>query len=109
MKRKDAIDYSRKFKSLTNQIYKLDIEIRERLLFLVDKYPDAVIGNVNDSDGNIIELKARNTISKTYVDRLSIEVCIKYLELIKKWIDEQCPHTQLEIKFQDEKENKEVG
>lgn len=98
MNRKTAKDYANELSKINDDTKRLNKQVKERLLTLATVYPNAVVGWVNDEfGGNTI--KAKNTITKTHLERISIEDCIQYLTEMEQWIYRDSKHKQLEIDF----------
>lgn len=98
MNRKTAGDYRRELSGLESKSKLLDIEVRERLLSLAEKHPDAIIKRFSDDDGEFT-IKAKNTINKAYVsDKTALE-CIEFIGEIESWLIQKHPHKQLKINF----------
>lgn len=100
MKRMTANDYSKSYQDLVNQMYRLDVEIRERLLVLSKEFPEAPIAKqahtTRNSPDDFIDIKALS-LNKSYVDDITYDLCIKYIQAIEKYVAEQHPHQQLDL------------
>jgi len=100
MKRMYAQDYRREYQDLVNKMYKLDIQIRERLLVLAEEYPNAPIAKqaytTRNSPDDFIDIKA-SSLNHSYVDGLNYELCILYIQAIEKYVAAQHPHQQLDL------------
>lgn len=90
MKRKTAKDYSNDYVNLSSRLTKLDSEVVERLLHLVNKHPNAIIGYVEE-EGEQTPIKAKTTLTEQYIDTLHTLENIAHINMIEKWIESQNP------------------
>jgi hypothetical protein len=97
--KKTAADYRKDLKCLQDRIAALEARISDRLQNLCQRFPDAVIEvKLNAADSTMI--KARAIGSVNYIGMIKTEDRLKYIEKIEKWIEDQNPVKQTEIKFE---------
>lgn len=82
IKRKTSDDYRKELKRLEESLASLDIHITNRLLELVTIHPDAIINS--NYLGIREDIKAKS-LTKCYVDTLSMVERIDYIGVIEKW------------------------
>ena len=95
-KRKTSNDYRKELKSLEENLSSLDAHVTARLLELVNLYPDAIIVanylSIRD------EVKAKS-LSKCYVEKLSLEQRIDFIYVIEEWSAQLQPVIQTKIEI----------
>jgi hypothetical protein len=97
-KNPNAQDYKRKMDDLLNETEKLKQIVITRLYTLACLHPEAPI-----STNSVDVFKAKSLIgsnrSKEYIKSLEFEKQIEYIQTIEKYVEDQHPHKQLEIKY----------
>lgn len=93
MKNKTANDYLKKYKSLQEDLNKLEQDVKNDLLNMCIQHPDAPVAETHDG----ITIKARG-IGKPYIDRVPFDVHIAFMMEIEKHLQKDLP-VQLEIPF----------
>ena len=97
-----AQDYNNQMQDLQNQMTKLDMVVTTRLYTLCVNHPNAAITTRVD-EGETVVIKANSLVpenrSKRPISDLPFESRIMYIEAIEKWLTDQHPHQQTEIKF----------
>jgi hypothetical protein len=92
---KTAKDYRKDYDDLTVKFTSLANHVTERLVWLANQHPDAVIKEYRDT-----KLKAGNTLTyRAYIDRMPLEEKIEYIRIIEKWLEDQNPVQQGTISF----------
>lgn len=99
MKRMYANDYRREYQDRVNQLEKLDAQIRERLLQLSAEYPEAPIAQKAHSGEygtNMVDIKA-SSLNSSYLNDISFQLCLIYIQAIEAYVAGQHPHQQLDL------------
>lgn len=97
--KKTAADYRMELMMLRAKIKSLEAKTAERLLDLCKCFPDADIGVQFGHFGSATAMKAKAIGSAIYIDRISVESRLEYIEAIEKWLAEQSPIKQTQIDF----------
>lgn len=102
--RPNAQQYKEEMQDLLNKTEKLRQVIVTRLYTLCVSYPETPIARQADSGGTIIKAKSLIPVnrSKDYIKDLDFDVQIKFISVIEKFLADQHPHKQTEIKFATE-------
>jgi hypothetical protein len=105
-KRPTAKEYLQQMKDLQNQMFKLDMVVVTRLYTLCASHPQAPIQVLLDDNApqfGTVEIKVKSLIpankGKGFIKDLPYEVRIQYIETIEKYVADQHPHKQLDIKY----------
>ena len=97
-KRPTARDYKEDMQDLLNKTEKLRQVVITRLYTLCASHPEVPIVQQGDT-----EIKAKSLIgsnrSKDYIKGLEFDVQIQHIATIEKWLADQHPHQQVNIKF----------
>jgi len=96
MERKTVKEYRKEYQDLQNKVKALNMRISDRLLELCKQNPEASVTRHAD-DGTII--KASSIGYKNYIIGITIDVQLKYIEAIEKYLEEQQPYKQATIEF----------
>lgn len=83
MARKTANDHLKDYNNLLDKTKALDIRIRKRLMFLIEKHPDAP---VSYKDNELTIIKANTINSEYFLNNLTIPETIKYIEIIESYL-----------------------
>ena len=76
--RKTSKDYRKELSGLKKSVESTEAHIKVRLIHLIEKFPDAIV-----VEKGIDKFKAKY-ITKSWLDRLSIETQLDYIESIEK-------------------------
>jgi len=97
-----AQDYNNQMQDLQTRMTKLDMVVTTRLYTLCVNHPNAAITTRVD-EGETVVIKANSLVpenrSKRPISDLPFESRIMYIEAIEKWLTDQHPHQQTEIKY----------
>lgn len=93
MKRKTAKELREIQLNLNHKLTKVNTAIRERLLTLSEKHPDAIVAQVGDT-----QVKAKS-ITTNYVHNISINECLAHIEHIENWVNDNQTYIQTKIEF----------
>lgn len=94
MKRKTGRDYEKEYDDLKKSLISSEAKIGERLLFLCEQNPQAIVLTTKDG----IPIKASG-FDKKAIDFMNIESKITFIKSIEKWLEKQSNYQQLEIEF----------
>ncbi len=83
-------EYRKKHTDLQEQMIALEARIRHRLKELITTHPDAIIGTTSDN----VQLKAKGLDNPYYLNNMSINSTLQYMEIIERWLAEQQPYIQ---------------
>lgn len=97
-KRHTAKEYKEAMQDLVNKTEKLKLVIITRLYTLCASYPEAPITQQGDTSVKAKCLIPQN-LSKDYIKDLPFDTQIQYIATIEKWLADQHPHQQTNIKF----------
>ena len=98
MERKTAKEYKIELKSLEHQIQILKQRISNRLLELCKQNPEASVAL--HADGYTI-IKASSIGNANYIIGITMDVQLKWIEAIEKYLTDQFPYKQTKIEFND--------
>jgi hypothetical protein len=93
MTRKTGIELRKERQDLQEKTIALEAKIRNRLKELVTIHPDAIIGTTTDN----VQLKAKGLDNPYYLNNMSIDSTLQYIEIIERWLTKQHPHQQGEL------------
>lgn len=89
---KTALEYKEEYFNLLNSQKRLETKISDRLYFLVNRYPDAIIDSISN-----IPIKAKSIDSKTTVILFDIYQRLRYIQEIEHYIEENKTNKQLKL------------
>ena len=95
MKRLTAQDLRKKHDDLTEKTRALEARIKARLKDLIQAHPDAIIGY--KADGERTPLKAKGLDSEYYLNGMSVNSTLQYIDIIEKYLADQHPHQQQKL------------
>ena len=75
--RKTSNDYRKELSGFRKSVESTEAHIKSRLLELVEKFPDAIVGMKG------LDMFKARCLSKTWVDRMSIETQLDHIESIE--------------------------
>jgi hypothetical protein len=93
MTRKTGIELRKEHQNLQEKTTALEARIKNRLKELLITHPDAVIGTTSDN----VQLKAKGLDNPYYLNNMSIDSTLQYIEIIERWLAKQHPHQQGEL------------
>jgi uncharacterized protein YdaT len=91
-KRKTAKDWRKAYHDAELKLKKTENDIKQRLKDLIKAHPDAVIGMKANTERT--EIKASSLDSEYYLNGMSINSTIQYIEIIEQYLADQHPHQQ---------------
>lgn len=89
--RKTSSDYRKELNGYRKSIESIEAHIKERLNNLVEKFPEAIVGQ-HEGDG----IKAKS-LTKSWIDGLSADDQINYITAIEEYSESLEPVRQLTI------------
>jgi len=93
MKHKTAVDFRNDYQNLEKKRLALESKIRMRLRGLIHDHPNAIIGY----GSNNVPLKANSLNNSYYLNGLSINSTLQYIEIIEKYLANLNPVKQLNL------------
>jgi hypothetical protein len=89
--RKTSSDYRKELSGLRKSVESIEAHIKDRLIFLINKFPDAIVVKIG-----IDEFKGRY-LTKSWLDGLSVDEQLNYIASIEEYSKSLEPVRQLTI------------
>ena len=88
-----GIEYLTDWNNTIQKLEKIENNIHNRLLFLANENPNAVIGKMTYNEEEL-PLYAKNTLTEQYISSLNADTKIHYIIEIEKWITDNADTKQ---------------
>jgi hypothetical protein len=98
MERKTAKVYRKELEYLERNIENLKKRISERLLELCKQNPEAPVAIKTKFDGGDT-IFAKSINNANYIQFISVDTRLNFIEVIEKYLEEQQPYKQTTIEF----------
>lgn len=91
--RKSSVTYKKELDECRTKLESLESHIKDKLIKMIEKFPDAIV-----VEKGIDKFKAKY-VTKTWIDGLSVDTMLKYIEAIEKHNKKSEPYVQATLEY----------